>query len=33
MVVTKLIAAVLPVLLLLGFWVGLRREPVELNQG
>ena len=32
-VVTKLIAAVLPVLLLLGFWVGLRREPVELNQG
>ncbi len=32
-VATKLIAAVLPVLLLLGFWVGLRREPVQLNQG
>ena len=31
-VVTKLIAALVPVLLLLGFWVGLRREPVELNQ-
>jgi len=32
-IATKLIAAVIPVLLLLGFWVGLRREPVELNQG
>ena len=33
MVVTKLVAALLPVLLLLAFWFGLRREPVELNQG
>ena len=32
-VVTKLIASLLPVLLLLGFWIGVRREPVELNQG
>jgi hypothetical protein len=32
-VVTKLIAALLPVLLLLGFWLGVRRQPVELNQG
>jgi hypothetical protein len=32
-IATKLIAAVIPVLLLLGFWVGLRREPVQLNQG
>lgn len=32
-VVTKLIAALLPVLLLLAFWFGLRREPVDLNQG
>ena len=32
-VATKLIAALIPVLLLLGFWVGLRREPVQLNQG
>ena len=33
MVVTKLIAALIPVLLLLGFWLGAREEPVELNQG
>ena len=33
MVVTKLVAALLPVLLLLAFWFGLRSEPVELNQG
>lgn len=33
MVVTKLIAALIPVLLLLGFWLGARDEPVELNQG
>ena len=32
-VVTKLIAALLPVLLLLGFWLGVRREPVQLDQG
>ena len=32
MVVTKLVAALLPVALLLAFWFGLRREPVELNQ-
>jgi hypothetical protein len=32
-VVTKLIASLVPVLLLLGFWLGVRREPVELNQG
>lgn len=32
MIVTKLLAALLPVLLLLGFWVGVRDEPVELNQ-
>jgi hypothetical protein len=31
-VVTKLIAALLPVLLLLGFWLGMRSEPVEMNQ-
>jgi Protein of unknown function (DUF3754) len=32
-VVTKLIAALVPVLLVLAFWLGVRREPVELNQG
>jgi hypothetical protein len=32
-VVTKLIASLIPVFLLLGFWLGVRREPVELNQG
>jgi uncharacterized protein DUF3754 len=32
-VVTKLIAALIPLLLLLGFWLGVRREPVQLNQG
>jgi hypothetical protein len=32
-VVTKLIASLIPVLLLLGFWFGVRDEPVELNQG
>ena len=31
-VVTKLLASLIPVLLLLGFWLGVRREPVELNQ-
>ncbi|OZM77860.1 TMEM143 family protein [Pseudonocardia sp. MH-G8] len=31
-IVTKLVAALLPVLLLLGFWLGVRREPVELDQ-
>ena len=31
-VVTKLLATLIPVLLLLGFWLGVRREPVELNQ-
>jgi hypothetical protein len=33
MVVTKLVAALLPVLLLLAFWFGLRNEPVQLGQG
>jgi hypothetical protein len=33
MVVTKLLAALLPVLLLLGFWLGVRDEPVSLNEG
>ena len=33
MVVTKLVASLIPVLLLLGFWLGAREEPVELNQG
>ena len=33
MVVTKLIASLIPVLLLLGFWIGAREEPVELDQG
>ena len=32
-VATKLIAAVVPVLLLLAFWFGARREPVRLDQG
>ena len=32
-VATKLIAALVPVLLLLGFWFGVRREPVQLDQG
>src|SRR3712207_131261 len=31
-VVTKLIASLIPVLLLLGFWLGVRREPVQLDQ-
>lgn len=31
-VVTKLVAALLPVLLLLGFWLGVRDEPVQLDQ-
>ena len=31
-VVTKLVAALLPLLLLLGFWLGLRDEPVQLDQ-
>ena len=33
MVVTKLVASLIPVLLLLGFWIGAREEPVELDQG
>lgn len=33
MVVTKLVAALLPVLLLLAFWFGFRNEPVQLDQG
>ncbi len=32
-VVTKLIAALIPLLLLLGFWLGVRHEPAQLNQG
>jgi uncharacterized protein DUF3754 len=32
-VVTKLIAALIPVLLLLAFWFGVRKEPVQLDQG
>jgi hypothetical protein len=32
MVVTKLIASLIPVLLLLGFWLGVHKEPVQLNQ-
>ncbi|MDF3050932.1 MAG: hypothetical protein K0R87_2570 [Pseudonocardia sp.] len=31
-VVTKLLASLIPVVLLLGFWLGVHREPVELNQ-
>jgi hypothetical protein len=31
-VVTKLIAALIPLLLLLAFWLGMHREPVQLNQ-
>jgi hypothetical protein len=32
-VVTKLIAALIPLLLLLGFWLGVHEQRVELNQG
>jgi Protein of unknown function (DUF3754) len=32
-VITKLIAALIPVLLLLGFWLGVRAEPVRLDRG
>lgn len=32
-IVTKVLAALLPVLLLLAFWLGVRHEPVELNHG
>lgn len=32
-VVTKLLAALLPVLLLLGFWLGVHGNPVQLDQG
>jgi hypothetical protein len=32
-VATKLIAALLPVFLLLAFWIGARREPVQLDNG
>lgn len=31
-VATKLIAALIPALLLLGFWIGVREEPVRLDQ-
>jgi Protein of unknown function (DUF3754) len=31
-IVTKLIASLVPVLLLLAFWFGARREPVQLDQ-
>jgi hypothetical protein len=31
-VVTKLVASLIPVLLLLGFWLGVHREPVQLDQ-
>lgn len=32
-VVTKLIAALLPLMFLLGFWLGVRHDPVQLDQG
>lgn len=32
-VVTKLIASMIPALLLLAFWLGVRREPAQLDQG
>jgi hypothetical protein len=32
-VITKLVAALLPLLLLLGFWLGVRHDPVPLDQG
>jgi Protein of unknown function (DUF3754) len=32
-VATKLVAALVPVLLLLAFWFGVRNEPVQLDQG
>jgi hypothetical protein len=32
-VATKLVAALVPVLLLLAFWFGVRNEPVRLDQG
>lgn len=32
-VATKLVASLVPVLLLLAFWSGARREPVQLDQG
>jgi hypothetical protein len=32
-VVTKVLAALVPVLLLMGFWLGFRREPVQLDRG
>ena len=32
-IATKLVAALVPVLLLLAFWIGARREPVALDQG
>ena len=32
-VVTKLVASMIPVLLLLGFWLGVRNDPVRLDQG
>jgi hypothetical protein len=31
--VTKVLAALIPVLLLLGFWLGVHSQPVELNKG
>lgn len=32
-IVTKLVAALLPLLLLAGFWLGVRHDPVQLDQG
>jgi hypothetical protein len=32
-IVTKLVAALLPLMFLLGFWLGVRHDPVELDQG
>jgi hypothetical protein len=32
-IATKLVASLVPVLLLLAFWFGARREPVQLDQG
>jgi hypothetical protein len=32
-VVTKLVAALIPLFLLLGFWIGMHEKPVQLDQG
>jgi hypothetical protein len=32
-IATKIIASLIPLLLLLGFWLGVHKEPVQLNQG